>query len=152
MVLVSKHSCELYSLVFLQQQNLGRKFGAGKMHLSPPTHTHTRKLRLLSVLRRWLCCFWSMDYCLMYFPLFVDVPCLPLFWYALLYVLSSFAINLKRNRGLVASLLLSCGCLVTVKVLWLFVVVPWVGLQSVSVVFPDQTHFFKVVCLYKIIS
>ena len=40
---------------------------------------------------------------------------------------------------LVALLLLSFGCLVTVNVLWLFLTMPWVGLQFVSVVFPDHT-------------
>ena len=43
----------------------------------------------------------------MYFPLFVGVLCLPLFCYALLSVLSSFAIILKRMRELIALLLLS---------------------------------------------
>ena len=38
-------------------------------------------------------------------------------WYALLYVLSSFAIILTRKRELVALLLLSFGCLLTVNVL-----------------------------------
>ena len=40
--------------------------------------------------------------------------------------------------------LLSFRCLVTVNVfvnvLWLFLTVPWVGLQCVIVVFPDLTH------------
>ena len=40
-----------------------------------------------------------------------------LFWYALLYVLSSFAIILARKRELVAFLSLSFGCLVTVNVM-----------------------------------
>ena len=40
--------------------------------------------------------------------------CLSLFCYALLCVLSSFAIILKRKRELVDLLLLSYGCLVTV--------------------------------------
>ena len=39
-----------------------------------------------------------------------------------------------------AFLLLSCGCVVTMGVLWLFITVPWVGLQCVIVVFPDHTH------------
>ena len=43
-------------------------------------------------------------YCLMQFPLLVRVPCLSLFCYALLCVLSSFAIILKRKRKLVALL------------------------------------------------
>ena len=76
----------------------------------------------------------------MYFPLFVGFLCLSLFCYALLCVLSSFAINLKRKRELVALLLLSYRCLVTVNFLWLFLTVPWVGLQCVIVVFPDHTH------------
>ena len=35
---------------------------------------------------------------------------------------------------------LSSWCLVTVTVLWLFLGVPWAGLQRVIVVFPDHTH------------
>ena len=53
---------------------------------------------------------------------------------------SSFAIILKRKRKLVALLLLSYRCIVTIKVLWLFLTVRWVGLQCVIVVFPDHTH------------
>ena len=45
---------------------------------------------------------------------------------------------MKRER--VALFLLSYGRLVTVHVLWLFLTVPWVGLQCVIVVFPDHTH------------
>ena len=56
------------------------------------------------------------------------------------FVLSSFAIILTRKRELAALLLLSFGCLVTVNVLYLFLMVPWVGLQYVIVVFPDHTH------------
>ena len=48
----------------------------------------------------------------------------------------SFAIILKRK--LVALLLLSCICIVTINVMWLFLTVPWVGLQYVIVVFPDH--------------
>ena len=53
----------------------------------------------------------------MYFLLLVEVLSLSLFCYALLCVLSSFAIILKRKRELVALLLLSYRCLVTVNVL-----------------------------------
>ena len=63
-----------------------------------------------------------------------------LFCYALLCVHSSFAIILKRKRKLVALLLLSYRCIVTINVLWLFLTVPWVGLPYVIVVFPDHTH------------
>ena len=76
----------------------------------------------------------------MYFPLFVVVLCLSLFCYALLCVHSSFAIILKRKRKLVAMLLLSYNCIVTIKVLWLFLAVQWIGLQCVNVVFPG--HFY----------
>ena len=41
---------------------------------------------------------------------------------------------------MVALLLLSYRCIVTINVLWLFLAVPWVGLQCVIVVFPDHTH------------
>ena len=64
-----------------------------------------------------------------------------LFCYALLCVHSSFAIILKRKRKLVALLLLSYRCIINTNVLWLFLTVPWVGLQCVIVVFPDHTHF-----------
>ena len=69
--------------------------------------------------------------------------CLSLFWCALLCDLSSFAIILKRKRDLVALLLVSNGCLATVYVMWLFLTVPWVGLQYVIVVFPDHTHLLS---------
>ena len=47
----------------------------------------------------------------MYFPLFVEVLCLSLFRYALLYVLFSFAIILKRKRaGCFAFIVLRMPC------------------------------------------
>ena len=65
-----------------------------------------------------------------------------LFCYALLSAHSSFAIILKRKKKLVALPLLSyiLVCNVTINVLWLFLTVPWVGLQYVIVVFPDHIH------------
>ena len=63
-----------------------------------------------------------------------------LFCYALLCVHSSFSIILKRKRKLVVLLLLSYRCIFTIHVMWLFLTVPWVGLQYVIVVFPDHTH------------
>ena len=41
---------------------------------------------------------------------------------------------------LVALLLLSYSCIVTISVMWLFLTVQWVGLQYVVVVFSDHTH------------
>ena len=76
----------------------------------------------------------------MYCPLFVEVLCLSLFCYALLCAHSSFAIILKRKRKLVALLVLSYRCIYTINALWLFLTVPWVGLQYVIVLFPDHTH------------
>ena len=55
-------------------------------------------------------------------------------------ILYSFAIILKRNRKLAALLLMPYRCIVTINVLWLFFMVPLVGLQYVIVVFPDHTH------------
>ena len=63
---------------------------------------------------------------------------------ALLCVHSSFAIILKRKKKLVVSLLLSYRCIVTINILWLFLTVPWVGLQCVIAVFPDYTHLLFV--------
>ena len=64
-----------------------------------------------------------------------------MFVYVLLCIIHScFAIILKRKRKLVALLLLSHRCIATINVLWLFLMVPWVGLQCVIVVFPDYTH------------
>ena len=65
--------------------------------------------------------------------------CLYLFCYTLLYVVSSIAIILKRKRKLVALLLLSYRCNVTISVLVLFLTMPRAGLQYVIVVFPDHT-------------
>ena len=63
----------------------------------------------------------------------------------ILSVHSRFAIILKRKRKLVALLLVYYRCLVTVNVLWLFLTVPWVGLQSMIVVFSDHTHLLLVI-------
>ena len=73
----------------------------------------------------------------------MGVLCWSLFWHALLYVLSSFAIILTRKRELIALLLLTFECLVTMNILWLFLAVPWVCLQCEIVVFPDHSHLFS---------
>ena len=60
--------------------------------------------------------------------------------------------HLRLKRKLVALLLSSNGCIVTISVLWLFLAVPWVGPQYVIVVFPDHTHLLfntKVLCFQK---
>ena len=88
----------------------------------------------------------------MYFPLFVGFLCLSLFCYTLLCVHSSFAIVLKRKRKLVALLLLSYRCIVTVAAMWLFLAVPWSGLQYVIVVFFDHTHFLIIPNIYNYVT
>ena len=76
----------------------------------------------------------------MYLPLLVGFLSLSLICYALFYVRLILAIILKRKRKLVALLILSYRCFVTVNDQWLLLAVPWVGLQCVIVVFPDHTH------------
>ena len=73
----------------------------------------------------------------------MGVLCLSLFCYALLCVHFSFAIILKRKRKLAALLLLSYRCIVAINFMWLFLTVPWVGLQYLIVVFPDHTHILN---------
>ena len=80
----------------------------------------------------------------MYLPLFVGVLYWSSFGYASLCVLYSFVFILTRKRELVALLLLSFKCFVTVNTLWLFLTLSWDGLQCVMVVFPDHTHLYFV--------
>ena len=71
----------------------------------------------------------------MHVPLFVGVLGWSLFWYALLYVLSRFAIILTRKRELVALLLwILCYCKCPVAL-------PRCS-AIVIVVFSDHTHYF----------
>ena len=51
----------------------------------------------------------------------------------------SFHLDEEEKSGCFA--VIAFGCLVSVNVLWLFLMSPWVGLQFVIVVFPDHTHF-----------
>ena len=55
--------------------------------------------------------------------------------------------SLTRKRKLVALLVLSFGCLVTVNVLYLFLAVLWVCLLFVIVVFPDHTRLLYLLLL-----
>ena len=61
-----------------------------------------------------------------------------------LFCYSSFASILKRKKKLIALLLLSYKCLVTVNALWLFLTVHGIGMWCMIVVFPDHTHFLFV--------
>ena len=70
----------------------------------------------------------------------MGVLCLVLVFLFSIFCPSSFAIILMGKRELVA--LLFSGSLVTVSVLRLFLMVPWVGLQCVIGVFPDILSCF----------
>ena len=72
-----------------------------------------------------------------------------MFCCALLCDHSNFAIVSlgKRERKLVALLCVSSWCFVIV--VWLFLTMPRVCLQSVIVVFPDKTHYF---CFHKLLN
>ena len=70
---------------------------------------------------------------------------LSLFCYALFCAHSSFAFILRGKRELVALLSLSSWCLVIV--VWLFIAVPWVGLQCMIGVLPDHTRLRFIACL-----
>ena len=109
-------------LVLQQQQNLGRRFGTSKMHLSPTP-----------------CCGASV----FVHVLFIITPTVgvcncAMLCCTLLYVHSSVAIILIGKRELVALLILPSWCLVII--VWLSLTVSWVCLQFVIVIVPDHIH------------
>ena len=53
---------------------------------------------------------------------------------------SSFCNHFEEEEKAGCVAILSHRCIVTLNVLWLFLMVPWVGLQYVIVIFPDHTH------------
>ena len=69
----------------------------------------------------------------MYFPLLVGVMRLSLF---------KFCNHLKEEEKFKAGCFafIVFRCFANVNVLWLFLMVPWVGLQCLIVVFPDYTR------------
>ena len=84
------------------------------MHFSPPT---PGALGCSAVRSKAVVLLLFLVRCLVCFPLVVGNLYLSLFCCALHCVLSSFAIIMQRKSELVALLLLSNGCLVTVNVL-----------------------------------
>ena len=68
-----------------------------------------------------------------------------MFCCTLIYVYSSFAIILMGKTELVALPSLSSWCMVIV--VWLFLAVPWVGLQFVIVIFSEHTHLLFLMSL-----
>ena len=91
--------------------------------------------------KRWFCCCYSLFIVL---PLFVVLCVRSLFCYAVLCVLSSFAVISLGMRRLIALLLLSFNSvLMAVTVLCFFLTILCVGLQCVFVTFPHiLTCFF----------
>ena len=99
-------------------------------HLSTMPFVMDKSKKVLLLLINCLCTPHCLCVCV------CGVLCLSLFWYALLCVLSHVPISLKRK----ILFLLSHPCLAILYVLWLFLTVPWVGLQCVIVVFPVHTR------------
>ena len=102
---------------------------ASKLNLTPPW------LRLMFVIRRWLCLCPFIVCC--YSCCCVGVLCVvwPLIYSATLSVISSFAIISFGEKELVAF-----WCYETVSFLCLFLTVPWFGLQYMIMTFPCNTH------------
>ena len=117
---------------FQQKQNLGRRFGASKMHLSPPPPTPgglglgcgsvviNQLFNVLSV----VCgssVFVFVLLCITFCP----------FQFC-----NHFYEKEKADYFAFIVFWMSCYC----KCSWLFLTVSWVGLQCVIVAFPDHTH------------
>ena len=62
-----------------------------------------------------------------------------LFCYSALYVLVLQSFYGEERAGCLVLVVFMMSC-VAISVLWLLLVMPWVGLQCVIVVFPDHTH------------
>ena len=84
-------------------------------------------------------------YFLMYFPLFEGVLCLSLFCCALLFVHFSMHHLDEKEKSVSLMLFSSYRSITTTHVIWLFLTVPWVGLQCATVVFPDHTHLLFII-------
>ena len=101
------------------------------------TFLSTTLLTILSVSRD---LFTYTIHCLMFLPLdcggSVLGPCFVLHYLSVIYILQS---SWGRESWL---LYFDClpWCLVTVGILWLFFLMPWIGMQWVIVLFPDHTH------------
>ena len=130
--------------VLQQEQNLGRKNGASKLHFIPPVAlaaVRSKSVVLLLLIRSLL--LWDS----------VIVLC-----FVLRYFVSILFLQSTRwgKRMLVALLCLSSWCLVIL--VWLFLTTPRVCLQFVIVVFPDYypllflIYSYLVHALYRVID
>ena len=98
------------------------------------------------LLRLSLFCLTSFWFCCCLFSVCGRRGDSSLFCYALLCVLSSFAINSHGIRELFALHLLSSSRHVAVNILCLFPMVSCVGLRCVIVIFSGNTHLLFYVC------
>ena len=116
------------NIFVLQQQNLGRRFGSSKMHLSPTVAFAAVRSKVV------FCCAVSL---LIVTPIVGFFKCS---MFCCLCVHPSFPITSMGRRELVVLLCLSLWCLVIV--VWLFLTIPRVYLQFVIVVFPNYSFYF----------
>ena len=115
-----------------------RRCSTSKMHLTPPP-PHTSPGGLGS-------CPFLCGRSVVVDLLFIVVPIVcrgsvigPFLLFSTLCLYSS-AIIMIRQRELAALLLLASWCIMTVSVLWFFLMVSWVGLLCMIEVFPDHNH------------
>ena len=102
---------------------------------------------LLSILRRWFCCCWSVVWCASHWLWgFCVCLCFVVQYFVSFLVLQS---SYRGRESWLLCFILSNESLVTANVLWHFLIVPWVGLHCVIVVFPDHTHFLNIYCKFQ---
>ena len=75
-----------------------------------------------------------LNHCLMLLPLFG--PC-----FVIQYFMSFYFCNYLAGEEIAGCFKLCSRCLVTVSVLWFFLTMQWIGLQSVIMIFPDHIYF-----------
>ena len=126
--IVRNPSCELNILCASQQQNIGRRFGASKMHFWPPVALTAVRLR------RWFCC---CLFAVNVTPIVGFCNC-SMYCCELLCIRSKICNHLDGEER--AGCWLSSWCLVIV--VWHYLKMPRVCLQFVIVVYPDHTHHF----------
>ena len=80
----------------------------------------------------------------MYFPLFVGFcACLCFVMHCFVSILVLQPSWRGRESWLLCYYFLTDVLLLLINVLWIFLVVPWVGLQFVIMIFLDHTHFLR---------
>ena len=88
--------CALHYCMFYQQHNLGRRFGASKMHLGPPVALTAISSKTVALL--------FLIHCLLFLPMCIRVKCLVLILLFSTLCPSGFAVILMGKRELVTLL------------------------------------------------